>query len=82
MNQAHGLQHSAQPVGANTLLWATAGGCLLFSHCFGRMLERDKKGNNSVETLFPYHRSLQAFDICLDGGRFPFQMGENGEGLS
>ena len=43
VNQALGLQHSAQPVVVKTFLRATAEGCLFFSHCFGGMLERDRQ---------------------------------------
>lgn len=31
---------------------------------------------------FPCHRGVQAFDVCLDDGRFLFQMEVDGKGLS
>lgn len=38
-----GLPHIVQTMLAKTFLQATAGGCVLFSHCFDGMLERDRQ---------------------------------------
>lgn len=50
VKQALGLPHIAQPMLAKTFLQITSGGCILFSHCFDGMLERDRQERG---TQFP-----------------------------
>lgn len=54
-SQALGLQRSARRAVPKTSVQATAGGCLLFSHCFGGVLERDRQEGG---TPFP------ATEVC------------------
>lgn len=43
VNQALACHTLSQPMLAKTFLQATAGGCILFSHCFDGMPERDRQ---------------------------------------